>query len=433
MHLAQRAYVLLLLTAVLALAGVWSSNEGLADLWCLPAGLLLLGLAIEGWTLRKAQIEVGVETATRAYLGHPQPAAFVFRNAGPRSVAIEYAPVVPGGVEPLGMEPRTLEASGRGLERDPFVLLPIRLGPQRWPVISARLLGKLGLAWWSRVYDPGTRIAVAPDVLSAVRARPRGQQAGARPRRIVGAGSELYQLRGYVHGDPPARIDWKATARLRSLVTREFSEDQHLDLLVAIDAGRYSRVRAGKLDRFGLYANLTARLAEVVVPNDDRIGLLVFAERPVAMCPPGRGQAAIMRIRATLEGLAVTDSESDPLAAATCIRGMLRHRSLIVMLTDLGDTTAAEPLARAVRLLSPPHLVLLAGVRSQDIPGLANRAARQWLDPWIALAAQEHEERAEAQRLTLRRLGAQVVAVDEELLERSVLSRYETLRRSRRV
>src|SRR5262245_63646195 len=84
-----------------------------------------------------------------------------------------------------------------------------------------------------------------------------------RPRRTVGAGSELHQLRSYVPGDALARIDWKATARTRKLITREFSEDQHLDVLVAIDAGRLSRVRAGRLDRFGLYANIAARFAEV--------------------------------------------------------------------------------------------------------------------------------------------------------------------------
>ncbi len=98
-----------------------------------------------------------------------------------------------------------------------------------------------------------------------------------RPRRIVGAGSELHQLREYVQGDPISRIDWKATARTGKFVTREFTEDQHLDVLVVIDAGRLSRVRAGKLDRFGLYSNIAARLAEVVTPNDDRVGLVVFS------------------------------------------------------------------------------------------------------------------------------------------------------------
>src|SRR6185437_15237287 len=105
---------------------------------------------------------------------------------------------------------------------EPFVLLPVRLGPQPWPVVLARLLGPLGLAWWSRALHPSASLAVAPYTLDTMRRRPRGNPAGARPRRVIGAGSELHQLRGYVRGDPPARIDWKATVRAHEFVTREF-------------------------------------------------------------------------------------------------------------------------------------------------------------------------------------------------------------------
>jgi len=59
MHFAQRAYVLLMLTAVLAVAGIWSSEPGLTDLWRIPALLLLLGLAYEGWLIRKATVTAG--------------------------------------------------------------------------------------------------------------------------------------------------------------------------------------------------------------------------------------------------------------------------------------------------------------------------------------------------------------------------------------
>ena len=276
-------------------------------------------------------------------------------------------------------------------------------------------------------------MAVAPDTLIRARGRPRGNPAGARPRRVIGAGSELHQLRGYVPGDSLARIDWKATARSRRLVTREFSEDQHLDVLVAIDAGRLSRVRAGRLDRFGVYANVVARFAEIVVPNDDRIGMIVFADRPLVVCPPDRGLPAVTRIRRTLAQLSVQAAESDPLAAAVRIRGMLKHRGLIVLLTDLDDASVADQLVRAVKLLSPPHLVVVAGIHSPEISDLARREAHDWQDSWISLAAQEHETRAESQRALLRRLGAPVIAATEELLEQKVLAEYESLRRSRRI
>jgi uncharacterized protein (DUF58 family) len=433
MHFTQRTYVLLMLTAVLAIVGIWSSDASLPDLWRVPAALLLVGLAYEGFFLRRVSVTSEIETTPRAFLGREQPAAYTFQHDSSRALAVLYAPVVPAAVEPVGNTTRQGITRPHDIWKDPFTLLAVRLGMHSWPVVPARVRGPLGLAWWSRELQPSLRLAVAPDTLKRVRGRPRGNPSGARPRRVIGAGSELHQLRGYVQGDPPARIDWKATARTRRLVTREFSEDQHLDVLVAIDAGRFSRVRAGQLDRLGLYANVAARFAEIVVPNDDRIGMIVFADRPLAVCAPDRGLPAVMRMRQALERLEVPAAESDPLAAAIRIRRMLKHRGLVVLLTDLDDASVADQLVRAVRLLSPPHLVVVAGIHSQDISELACREASGWQDPWISLAAREHEARAESQRNLLRRLGAPVIAASEELLERRVLAEYEWLRRTRRV
>lgn len=433
MHLAQRAYVLLMLTATLAITGIWSSDPQLADFWRIPAALLLSGLAYEGFVIRRSVLRAEVQTHARAFLGRAQQAAFRFHNDSHRAFTVEFAPVTPEGFEPLPPVPRRVSAPAGKVESDAFILRANRLGPHAWPTIPARLRGPLGLAWWSRDLPPNRTIAVAPDTFGAVRARPRGNASGVRPRRAIGTGFELHQLRTYVRGDPPARIDWKATARSRRLITREYSEDQHLDVVVAIDAGRYSRVRAGHLDRLGVYANVAARFAEIVVPNDDRIGMVVFSDRVLAVCAPDRGLPAVIRIRRSLESLSVGAAESDPLAAAVRIGGLLKRRSLIVLLTDLDDSSVAHQLVRAVRLLAPPHLVVVAGIRSGEIAELARTEARDWRDPWISLAAQEHELRADAQRALLRRLGAPVIACSEEHLERRVLSEYESLRLKRRV
>ena len=431
MHLARRAYVLVMLTAVLAIAAIWSSEGAFAGLWRIPAGLLLVGLTIEGLFVRRAPCAARLETAARAFLGRPQPAEFVFSNRTARALELEYAPATPAGFEGPA-EPRRLHIGARASAADALTLLPVRLGPQQWPALPVRVRGPLALAWWDDTLAAARRVVVAPDTLHR-RSALRGLAGGARPRRIAGAGGELYQLRGYVRGDALARIDWKASARTGALITREFSEDQHLDVLVAIDAGRLSRVRAGRLDRFAQYANLAARLAEIATRHDDRIALVVYADRPLASCPPGRGLPAVTRLRRTLETLAVQPAESDPTAAAVSIRALLKHRALIVLLTDLDDASVAGQLARAVRLLAPPHLVVVAGVHGGELSALATREARDWRDAWISLAAAEHEARCAAQRRLLQRLGAPVIVASAEHLEEAVFAEYEALRRSRRV
>ena len=135
------------------------------------------------------------------------------------------------------------------------------------------------------------------------------------------------------------------------------------------------------------------------------------------MCAPERGLRAVARLRQTLAHLSVQPAESDPVAAAVRIRALLKHRGLVVLFTDLDDANGADPLARAVRLLAPPHLVVVAGVHSGELGKLARREAHDWLDPWVALAAHEHEARGRRQRALLERLGAPVIAATDERLE----------------
>src|ERR1700756_5279891 len=106
MHFAQRAYVLLVLTAVLAVVGIWCSDPSLGDLWRVPAAVLLIGLSYEGFFVRRASVTAEGETSPRAFLGREQEAAFAFHNHSARAISVLYAPVAPVGVEPVGVTPR---------------------------------------------------------------------------------------------------------------------------------------------------------------------------------------------------------------------------------------------------------------------------------------------------------------------------------------
>src|SRR5258707_15250594 len=102
MHFSQRAYVLIMLTAVLAVTGIWSTDPAFADLWRIPAALLLIGLAIEGLFFRKATVTAQIQNAPRAFLGREQNAAYAFPNGTSRAVSVEYAPVTPVGLGRVG-------------------------------------------------------------------------------------------------------------------------------------------------------------------------------------------------------------------------------------------------------------------------------------------------------------------------------------------
>ncbi|MDQ2873206.1 MAG: DUF58 domain-containing protein [Candidatus Eremiobacteraeota bacterium] len=73
------------------------------------------------------------------------------------------------------------------------------------------------------------------------RNRPRSAGSGS-PTTFRGDGYEFVELREYVTGDDPRRIDWASTARTGTLQTRVVLEDVALTLAAVVDASASMRV-----------------------------------------------------------------------------------------------------------------------------------------------------------------------------------------------
>jgi uncharacterized protein (DUF58 family) len=203
--------------------------------------------------------------------------------------------------------------------------------------------------------------------------------------------------------------------------------------MLLVDAGRTSRTELGGLSQLGHYANLAARFAEYCVAGDDEVGLIAFADRPLATLAPARGAAAVERIRGALAELAPRAVESDVLGAALHVRRLVRHRCLAVILTDLYERTETGPLVQSVRLLVPKHLPLIVGMVGDEVAELADRRAVDWLDPYRSLAARDYRRHVAANVARLAHLGAHALVARPRELDRKVLDGYRLLRAQRRI
>ena len=431
MSLTRRALWAVSLIVLLAIVGRWSGEPDLAHLWEIPAALLAVGFVVEGVMRRRALVALALELPAQVHLGRSARLEWRFSSAGP-PVTLEYAECAPPGVK-FPAATGTVHVESGAEVRRPLEITPLVLGKLRWPEVPARVRGLLGLAWWPRRLPIGAELNVVPDRLRRAATRPVLAKRGTSARRVRGAGAEVFELRDYVPGDPLRAIDWKASARAQRLIARDFTEDQHLEVVLAIDAGRSSALAAGELDRLGHYVNFACRFAEHVVSRDDEIGVIAFADQLIAAMPPGRGAAAVVRLRNALRTLRAVPRESNPLIAAARLRSLCRQRALFVLLTDLDDADAASQLARAVRLLMPKHMPAVASVANPELGELERAPARRWLDPYVTLAASEQLERIRANMFLLRRMGVPVVCAPAALLEESVFALYDELKARRQV
>jgi uncharacterized protein (DUF58 family) len=120
---------------------------------------------------------------------------------------------------------------------------PVQRGVHDAGPVVARIPGGLGLFARTFGIALSDEVSVAPSLapvrrfrLRALQARTR--EAGPRVLRHRGESLTFAGLRAYAPGDDPRRIDWKATARQRVPITREYDLEQGQTVLIAVDAGQ---------------------------------------------------------------------------------------------------------------------------------------------------------------------------------------------------
>lgn len=434
MSFSSLTYYFLGAVVLAGIAGQWLGGPWAAS-WRVPAALLVLAVFVEYYRMRRRRFSLDVQLPARLMLGRPGTGTIRLVNGSGRALRLETA-FQPDAALAEGTLRFDWQAGPHGQVERHFPVLPRALGRRPAGRLYARALGDFGLAWWPRRVEVECETDVVPDAWARSDTGPGLSRRGGRQYRLQTgreAGAELMMIRDYQSGDPVHLIDWKATARAGAPKVRVFSPEQQIELVVLLDAGRASLLQSGRLSRLHHYANIAARLAEAALAAGDRVGLISFADVPLHTTPVGRGRHTLLAVREHLQRLEAHPAESNPLFAALKLRSLLKHRGLVVFLTEIAEAEAAGQLIRATALLAPKHIPLIAGVMDEHIEQMKHRDPGHWLDSYRSYAAGEYTHAVNRSVLQLKRLGGHVVLAAPGELDRQVMVGYERLRYRRRV
>jgi uncharacterized protein (DUF58 family) len=274
--------------------------------------------------------------------------------------------------------------------------------------LALERLGPLGMARAELSVPLASSVTVLPGLLEASREQARAaaseRRSGQRRTRRFGDGGSFESLREYVRGDDPKRIDWKASARHTKPIVRRYESERSQNVMLVLDTGRAMSERTvqvpddatpdwiGAKNRLDHACEAASVLAQVARTYSDHVGLFAFSDRVHAELLP-RAQAW-RQVPELLADLRARGVEPDYPTAFARLAHLLPRRSLIVVFSDLLDTVASEPLARALAPLARRHLPLLCALRNPELEQLGRAQAAT---PGQAL------ERAAASELLLER------------------------------
>ena len=310
---------------------------------------------------------------------------------------------------------------------------PTRRGAFDFSGTGLRIASPLGLWWRLKFVDALSEVRVYPNYstiskLLAYEVDNRLQLAGVRMSRRRGEGIEFHQLRDYREGDSLRAIDWKATARMSRLISREYQDERDQQIVFLLDTGRRMLAKDGELSHFDHALNAMLLLSYVALRQGDGAGIMTAGPQR-SWLPPRKGLDAINDLLNHVYDVEPQNVEVDYLAAATELAVRQRRRSLIVILTNVREEDS-EDLRAATGLLRRRHLVILASLREAALDEMLAKPIHGF-DEAVAYAAtnQYMEARRESQNL----LRARGVFVEDCLcddLPAAITSRYMAIKRS---
>lgn len=165
--------------------------------------------------------------------------------------------------------------------------------------------------------------------------------AGMHRSPFHGFSVEFAEHRPYMPGDPLKNLDWKVWARSDRYLVKQYTEETNLRCHLLVDLSgsmgfKSARAAMSKLD----YArSLSAALAYLMIGQQDAVGAMLFADRPLTYVPA-------RAMRSHLDVLLKTLSAGEPQGRTQLgpalheLAERIKRRGLVVLLSDLMDVPA---------------------------------------------------------------------------------------------
>jgi uncharacterized protein (DUF58 family) len=370
----QRVYLLLLLGIAIAIGLAIGFGVQVSLIGTLVFDGLVLGLAFwDGLRVKKNRVNVTRHPLQRLSIGRDNPVILSVQSANQRAkihlrdyYPLEFAVSAP--ILKVSLEPNSTQELT-------YTVHPDSRGEFPWGDIQVRQLGRWGLAWHDWTIPASQTVAVYPDLvgLRSLSIRLTLENTGTmRQARRIGTGTEFAELREYGIGDDTRLIDWKATARRSRPLVRVLEPEREQTLIILLDRGRLMTAQVKGLKRFDWGLNATLSLALAGLHRGDKVGVGVFDREVTTWIPPERGQHHLPKLIERLTPIQPVLLEPDYVGAVTRLVNQQIRRALVVLITDLVDTTASAELLAALGRLTPRYLPFCVTLRDPQVDRLAH-------------------------------------------------------------
>ena len=315
-----------------------------------------------------------------------------------------------------------------------FRLTPNRRGQGEIKKVWVRWRGPLGLIdkQYAKTVDAEAVISSDTRLIEkdAINILTSDNLFGVKTQIDRGEGSEFDSLREFQAGMDSRTIDWKQTARHRTLLSREFRTEKNHSIVFAIDTGRLMCEPVGNgLSRLDHALNAALLMSFVSLKLGDRVGFFAFDAKPSLKTGIVSGASAFAILKKLTAGIDYTHEETNFTLGLTELSATLHRRSLIIVFSDFADSTSAELMLANLSPLMKRHLILFVAFRDEELESLAAAQPANADDVTRAVIADTLMQEREIVLTKLQRMGALIVDAPSDRIGAGLINQYLNIKR----
>ena len=175
-----------------------------------------------------------------------------------------------------------------------------------------------------------------------------------------GQGITFSEARKYQFGDDIRRIDWNKTAHFREPFVKLMEEERELTMILLVDISSSMNYGSKHQKKQELVAEICASLGFSAVRNNDKVGLILFADKIYKIIPPQKGKKHVLSIISQILSYNDIPSKTNIDRILEYTINIFKKKSLLFIFSDFNDNF----LDKNLRITAKKHQLL--GIRISD-------------------------------------------------------------------
>ena len=175
-----------------------------------------------------------------------------------------------------------------------------------------------------------------------------------------GQGITFSEARKYQFGDDIRRIDWNKTAHFREPFIKLMEEERELTMMLLVDISSSMNYGSKHQKKRELVAEICASLGFSAVRNNDKVGLILFADKIHKIIPPQKGKKHVLSIISQILSSNNIPSKTNIDKVLEYTINIFKKKSLIFIFSDFNDDFSD----RNLQITAKKHQLL--GIRVSD-------------------------------------------------------------------